>query len=319
MGAYKKLNKQDAYITTHIAHKTWAIPVEDFAKYGIVTASAEGIYLNSLQQLYYPSKNDGEIVSHSYDYYDQTTLNFTESRNLSTGSYIISIPREMYGDSIQPGLNIILTSDSTDLYVVLDYWEDYYTDIATGETVNQLYILEDYFRPDYIQESTSDTRVGIVIADDKEGNLYQVGTSPRNYVGDIIYSHGLIILTDLTFISTFQSTPIKSLLYKTSHPIFTHTYHCRVRESELNHTYNPSALTSSIKTSYTNTGAIYSISASYSDGSKSSNITGSEFQPYITTVGLYNDANQLIAVGKLSQPVPKSANTEMTITVKIDI
>jgi hypothetical protein len=293
MGAYKKLNKQDAYITTHTAHKTWAIAVEDFYTYGIETYVATGSYLSSLQQLYYPSKNNGEIVSHSFDYYNQTTLHFSESRNLNTGSYIISIPRDMYGVSIKPGLQLI-TGRVQSLYVDFDYWVSGYT---SGSA------------------STSTTYIN----DDGEGNLYIQGSSPRKYVGDIIYSHGLLIITDLVYINTLQNYPISNIFYKTSHPIFTHTYHCRIRESEFNHTYNPSALSGSLKTIYDNNGDIYSISASHSNGELNANITGSEFQPYITTVGLYNDANQLIAVGKLGQPIPKSANTEMTITVKIDI
>ena len=39
---------------------------------------------------------------------------------------------------------------------------------------------------------------------------------------------------------------------------------------------------------------------------------------YITTVGLYNDANELIAVAKTSQPIPKSFSKEILIKVKID-
>jgi hypothetical protein len=39
---------------------------------------------------------------------------------------------------------------------------------------------------------------------------------------------------------------------------------------------------------------------------------------YITTVGLYNDSNELIAVAKTSQPIPKSFNREILIKVKID-
>ncbi len=49
------------------------------------------------------------------------------------------------------------------------------------------------------------------------------------------------------------------------------------------------------------------------------NVSGSSFQPYITSVGLYNDGNELIAVGKLSQPLTKPADTELTIQVKLDI
>ena len=38
---------------------------------------------------------------------------------------------------------------------------------------------------------------------------------------------------------------------------------------------------------------------------------------YITTVGLYNDSNELIAVAKTSQPIPKSFEREILIKVKL--
>ena len=39
---------------------------------------------------------------------------------------------------------------------------------------------------------------------------------------------------------------------------------------------------------------------------------------YITTVGLYNDSNELLAVAKLSRPLPKDFTTEALIRVKLD-
>jgi len=39
---------------------------------------------------------------------------------------------------------------------------------------------------------------------------------------------------------------------------------------------------------------------------------------YITTVGLYNDANELLAVAKLSRPLPKDFTKEALIRVKLD-
>lgn len=41
-------------------------------------------------------------------------------------------------------------------------------------------------------------------------------------------------------------------------------------------------------------------------------------QTYITTVGLYNDTNQLLAVAKLSRPLPKDFTTEALIRIKLD-
>jgi hypothetical protein len=56
-----------------------------------------------------------------------------------------------------------------------------------------------------------------------------------------------------------------------------------------------------------------------SGGTYISEVTGSAFQPYVTTIGLYNDSNDLIAVGKLGRPTPKSENTDMTFVIKLDM
>ena len=39
---------------------------------------------------------------------------------------------------------------------------------------------------------------------------------------------------------------------------------------------------------------------------------------YITSVGLYDDANELLAVAKTSQPIAKSFDKEIAIKVKLD-
>lgn len=282
MSTYKRLNKQDAYITTYTAHKTWAVSGSDLSSYSIDVFNATGSYSSSLVQLYYPSKSLANTISHSFDYYDQTTLYFSQSRNYQPNPLVISIPRELYGTHIHTDKSFKLVLDE--------------------------YVEEGYWSGSYVESKR-------YINDDGEGNLYISGSLPRRYVGDIIYSHGLAIITD----TKYSSNSVTYIEFKSSQPIFTHNYHCKLRESEFNFTYNPSTLSGSMKTGYDNTGEIYTTPVNISDGVINSRLTGSEFQPYITTVGLYNDANQLIAVGKMSRPVPKSANTDMTITVKIDI
>ena len=91
-----------------------------------------------------------------------------------------------------------------------------------------------------------------------------------------------------------------SLTWQSSQPIYTYNYHCPVREDEYNFSLNPSAIKST-------------------SGSIADNLSGSYANPYFTTVGLYNDANELIAVGKMAQPVPVSDNNETTVVVKLDI
>ena len=64
----------------------------------------------------------------------------------------------------------------------------------------------------------------------------------------------------------------------------------------------------------------YSSNPSYIDTNGNLNNTTMADSPttYITTVGLYNDDNNLLAVAKLSQPLRKDFTTEALIRVKLD-
>ena len=48
-------------------------------------------------------------------------------------------------------------------------------------------------------------------------------------------------------------------------------------------------------------------------------VTGSAFAPYITTIGLYDDAGQLLAIGKLAQPIRKRPDVDMNFLIRIDL
>ena len=64
----------------------------------------------------------------------------------------------------------------------------------------------------------------------------------------------------------------------------------------------------------------YSSNPTYTTGSKIriKNIASDNPVSYITTVGLYNAANELLAVAKLSEPIKKSVDNELTIRVRLD-
>lgn len=44
-----------------------------------------------------------------------------------------------------------------------------------------------------------------------------------------------------------------------------------------------------------------------------------DFTPYITTIGLYNETNQLLAVAKLGKPLRKTDKNDITFKIKFDI
>jgi len=75
-------------------------------------------------------------------------------------------------------------------------------------------------------------------------------------------------------------------------------YFTRVKNREFNYTTNPSFIET--------------------DGTLSFSSMNDNPRTYITTIGLYNDANELVAVAKMSQPLAKDFTKEALIKVKLD-
>ena len=46
--------------------------------------------------------------------------------------------------------------------------------------------------------------------------------------------------------------------------------------------------------------------------------TASYFSPYISTLGLYNDQLELLAIAKLAQPLKKPQDSDLTFIVRMD-
>jgi hypothetical protein len=76
-------------------------------------------------------------------------------------------------------------------------------------------------------------------------------------------------------------------------------YFCRVKNAEYNFSNNPTFVTGS-------------------DGELSQATFLGDPKVYVTTVGLYNDRQELLAVAKLSKPILKSFTNELTLRVKLD-
>jgi len=159
------------------------------------------------------------------------------------------------------------------------------------------------------------------IYDDGEGNL--IFSSSGEICGQIIYTHGIAAITsdsipgqdtygtatygsslygggDIDIITNFVTSSNVTCSFSSSLTIYETQYKCTAGENEFNFSLNPTLLSGS------NNDTLYSFA------------TSSLFQPYVTTIGLYNEAQQLLAVGKLSQPLPLSPTTDTTILINID-
>jgi len=145
------------------------------------------------------------------------------------------------------------------------------------------------------------------LTDDGEGNLI----SGSEIVGNIIYPHGLVIFTGnsgdthLDLIDGLITGSNVTCSFKSSYEILETQYRCTIKENEFSLSLNPSLISGSAPL----TGSEHRI---YDFA------TGSLFAPYITTVGLYDNNNNLIAVGKLSQPLESSPTTDTVIYVNLD-
>lgn len=350
MSAFKKLNLQDVFVTDYIAKKQWMASGSLTGSYNLQTLRgfsssinafsyphdyylnrSQDLVYNSSDHLYFRDSYGVDTFSGSRDMALQTTLTLSGSRKLRSEIGIISIPRTVYGVSIEPN-SIILQPEfePRDRFVASGYAKDSFTgedqyteDIRYWYGSNPI-DTEDYIvsESNYITESADNEYVTIntdqqriEIIDDGEGRLILSGasaqytnsfgnkvtyTKPVRIIGDVIYNQGQILITDPEVARYYSTFSRHHLRWKSNQPIYTYNVYCRVKDSEMNFTQNPSATTGS-------------------DGTIRANITGSEFTPYVTSIGLYNDANELIAVAKTNRPLRKTDNIETTFVVKLDI
>ena len=186
----------------------------------------------------------------------------------------------------------------------------------------------------YIQPNSFIWSLGTAsIHDDGEGNLLL--SSSNDIVGQIFYPHGLAIITtsseaitngynisqygvnvygpgnDLSLLNFVTSSNV-TCSFSSSLNIYETQYKCTLRDNEYNFSLNPSSTSGS-------TQITSSIGTFFTPGQYlSDNVTGSSFSPYITTIGLYDEFQNLIAIGKMSQPLPVSPTTDTTILINID-
>lgn len=332
MSAFKQLLSSDLIVSPFEVNKNFNVSSSDFEETNIQIGRYEGIKGNflenksttgnvsteykvlvydSIKELYYTNYLDNTLGSQagtasifpgsdpsgdvlqgpvsSTNYYNYLGTSLSIPRFIPTGSGntigVISIPTRLFGDYIQPG-SIRITSASVSL------------------------------------------------VDDGEGTICVEGVEPKVNYGNVIYEHGIITLTNSASycrggnggavtldgygyssyggsvygggsgavvspsLGSFISGSI-AIEFSSSYTILETQYKTTIRENEFNFSLNPSLISD-------NEGNVYDFA------------TGSYFSPYVTTVGLYNDNQELLAIGKLSQPLPTSRTTDTNIFINID-
>jgi len=227
---------------------------------------------------------------------------FTFGTTTSDSFYFININRSRYKEKLFPGtFELILASGSNILHL---------TDNSNDTTTIS------YVDAGRVYEIISGS-AGSAYNVDEGGDGY---SAANGSYGKFLPDVGVIILNRLAIeaeniISTVNvdgvtgtvNNPAKiynsikqgeSFSLQSEETISSNYVFVRVRNSEFNYSTNPSNITGS--------------------GEITHDVMINSPQAYITTVGLYNDNNDLVAVAKLSRPLLKDFTKEALIRIKLD-
>ena len=297
MSVYKSLTTSDVIVTPFKVNKSFS-----FQGASALTASNAGIDRFRGKNIAYVSGSDttGQIKTQSealiYDSIKQ--LYYSNYLRGEDGSPVLTSSIGI--DGVRRGQNG--TQPSYENYLPNTLLANRVFPTGSGDVIGVMSIPSNLFG-EYIKPGTFRWDVypnTNAITDDGEGGLFYDGTK----IGDIIYEHGMAIISNFEpeQTTTFVTETRVTCSFQSTMTIYESQYKCTFSPNEYTYTQNPSAISGSA-----NSGVVYDF------------LTGSYFQPYVTTVGLYNNANQLVAVGKLSQPLQSSNITDTTILVNLDL
>lgn len=218
--------------------------------------------------------------------------------------YVLSVERANYKQSLLPGsLNLTLTSGSNTIQLTDNSNDISVVPYINGTRVYQLVSGSNgsaYSGSGYTTDSGS---YGWFVPDMGAILLNSIALEQPTVNGGIAMTtlndgssvaNGFNNQSLFNIISTGASFELNSQENVTSDYVFV-----RPQNAEFNYTTNPSFISGS-------TGEV--IYSTFINNP----------QTYITTVGLYNDANELLAVAKLSRPLVKDFTKEALIRVKLD-
>lgn len=327
---FKRLDPQDVNKTPFKVFKEFTVTNNDSGSgvynFRAISGSTSNFATASSDAIHYPSASFYSLPSYfmiNHRYYRQSKPGFRRTvmnpynnfgsnspeqyRVLHQSASVISVSKNLYGERIKPG-SITLTDDST--------------------------------------SST------VIIKDDGKGNLYDLSVSSsfakfashsfatsdhtESFAGNIFYEEGVLVITNTgsKFIDVGQKRGSDgySLEYKAQITLNEYSYTCIVGENEFNSSTN-------ISTTFQRSGSI-NVSGSdswrffppgdalYKSGSYKHSYeqatryaaftTHSDFQPYVTKIGLYNDFDELIAIGQLSAPIKNEKELALGFVVRFD-
>ena len=239
------------------------------------------------------------------------------------------------------------TTQSVKLSGGLDLMNPDMTLTLEGDTDVRTLVRWDMFTNDiggeYIAGDISDIRTQGTIEFTTPLNFLGIKLKPLQY-GNVIYPDGLIAITthDVHNDVNLEDFTTYDLEYRSTKTIHELEVLVQAGECEFNYSQNPSAIDYTISGSYnfeTNQGttkikeveSIFrkdeyygttgSATGSWDDyyTNALTDPTGSYLTTYVSTIGLYDDNNNLVAIAKLPKPIKKYPDMSVNFIVRMDL
>ena len=297
---FKEIPKSDVVTRPLKVYKEWSLAKNEVeVLYGVSSSFGEfdvdiddisGVIYRSIQAQFYRDSSNASILT---EVGRRKSYASTDERNLESEFALISIPQRKYGEGIKVG-TVKFTDNVTDKV----YNDDGYSNLVSGSTI----------------------------------------------CGNIMYDRGLVILT-----KDFSSGSLTNfrLEFNSTQTIYENEIFISVLENEFNVSQNPTSLINvdydsgsviiqnqsperswgggiattinSYTQSYTSlrSAKINPLFSEY-DFSSSIDPTGSYLAPYITTIGLYDNELNMVAVAKLARPMKSLPDYPLNFIIRFD-
>lgn len=327
MSAFKSLTSQDVIVVPFVVNKSFtfegsaSLQEPDIFIERLIATNTTGAFIPSNEPITGTTASNG----YSSSYYQRGIYNSVKQLYYSNelpNPEGIRIVYDYQGNVVEDNTNTNVHSRfdnylNTTLSGSRLFQTQSNISIAVISIPSQLY--GDYINPGsfyFKWAKTTPAGAYYSLQDDGQGYLIVSGNLGGNPQGTISYQHGLIVIVDMGFLGglpNFKNQNNVTCSFQSSRLIYETQYKCTIRENEFNYTLNPSIISGSNITN-----PLLASSSLNRSGQVYDFVTGSVFAPYVTTVGLYNENQELLAVAKLSQPLPTSRTTDTSILINLD-
>jgi hypothetical protein len=237
--------------------------------------------------------------------YGTETTNFSFDEGVTTANdiFVINIARSRYKESLLPGsFNLTLGSGSNTVRLTDDSGT---TNLTRFIGENKVFYIISGSNGNAYTAAASSSYYGMMFPDLNIVVLNASASSTvslTNVFAPLNQATSSINAANYNTVKLYNSivsgSATSNFQLKSSETVSSRYFFTRVKNSEFNYTSNPSIIDANGNLLYTT--------------------LINNPQTYVTTVGMYNDNNELLAVAKLSKPLTKDFTKEALIRIKLD-